>query len=175
MTRVTHFEFERSNTCREKFWLLVCFTGMLMSTGRLVYIITSKLQFGWLFRSPLAWGRGILWRPHFRPHNLFSGTISSFCLLLWHGRMNENWTNFWFLLRNLHQRGTQGEAQIEPGIVPLRKVWVAVAVAGWLQIGGGASLQHCRSDSDCRISLDSLVAQGRACPLSIISHREMKT
>jgi len=44
MTRVTHFEFERSNTCREKFWLLVCFTGMLMSTGRLVYIITSKLK-----------------------------------------------------------------------------------------------------------------------------------
>ena len=25
----------------------------------------------WLFQSPLAGGGGILWRPHYRPHNLF--------------------------------------------------------------------------------------------------------
>ena len=25
----------------------------------------------WLFKSPLAGGGGILWRPHYRPHSLF--------------------------------------------------------------------------------------------------------
>ena len=42
-----------------------------MSNGRLVYYDLQAESCGWLFKSPLAGGWGILCRPHYRPHSLF--------------------------------------------------------------------------------------------------------
>jgi len=36
----------------------------------LTFVMTSKLKTGWLLKSPLAGGGGILWQPHCRLHSL---------------------------------------------------------------------------------------------------------
>ena len=65
---------ERLNTCRaggcHGAEQLVCFTGTLMSNGRLVYYDLPAERSAWLFKSPLAWGRRILLRPRYRSHSL---------------------------------------------------------------------------------------------------------
>ena len=65
---------ERLNTCRgggcHGAEQLVCFTGTLMSNGRLVYYDLPAERSAWLFKSPRAWGRRILLRPRYRSHSL---------------------------------------------------------------------------------------------------------
>jgi len=50
---------------------LVCFTGTLISSGQLVYYDLQVESSAWLFKTPLAGGRGTLWWLHCRPHSLF--------------------------------------------------------------------------------------------------------
>jgi len=57
----------RERQCPTDDW---CFTGTQMSNGRLVYCDFQAESSGWLFKSPLAGGRGILWQPHYRLHSL---------------------------------------------------------------------------------------------------------
>jgi len=48
----------------------------------------------WLFKSQLAGGGGILWRPHFRPHNLLNSVdLSRSYSNKWkHGLFKTHWT-----------------------------------------------------------------------------------
>ena len=48
----------------------LCFTGTLMSNGRLVYYDVQAESYRRLLSSPLVRGGGILWRPHYRRHSL---------------------------------------------------------------------------------------------------------
>jgi len=48
-------------------------------------------QPGWLFKSPVAWGGCILWRPHYRPHSMFVLLLLLYyyyygTTIIWHNR-----------------------------------------------------------------------------------------
>ena len=49
-----------------------------MSNGRLAYYDVQHESSVWLFKSPLAGGGGILWRPHYRPHSLLMVNVARF-------------------------------------------------------------------------------------------------
>ena len=52
----------------------LCFSGTLMSNRQSVYYDFQAESSGWLYKSPLAGGGGILRRPHYRLHSLLCPT-----------------------------------------------------------------------------------------------------